>query len=626
MLNALRRGAKGPFAKILIAVLVLSFAVWGVSGVVNTTNVSEVARVGDTPVSAREFERALRLQSIRISQQLGRSLTPEEMQSFGIANSVLQSLVTEALQLDAARDMGIDVSDEALAERLRTDPRFSTGGRFDRGAFDRYLANLGYSENEFIELERDATVQELWTNSLLGGMQAPTAYLEAVNRFANQTREVATFRLTDANLSTIDDPSDEELQAYYDEHKDEFRAPERRTFTTVTLSPELLAEPDLVSEDAVRRAYETDGAYGAPEKRQVQQVVLDDEEVAQEAANAINEGYAFSAILRQLDRKRSDVDLGLVTKSEIFNDAVADAAFELEPRKATVVEGRFGPTLVRVGEVQEAAKQPFETVEAEIRAALALDEATDQARALQTDVTDAVAGGAPVSEIGERFDLPVTTFEAVDQSGVGLDGTYPDIAARDAVLNAAFRAEAGADAVPVEDGNATIWVQTDTIIESDVRPFEEAQGDVLFAWTEAQRSEQLDALAAEAVEAINGGTPIAEVAETYDADLSQSDPFTFSEAPGSMPQAVATAAFEGPVGHGASVPDSETRIVLEVTAVSEPAFFEEDQALAEVRQRLNEELGNAVMFDLLNAWQSDVGATVNQPIFDQLTGVAPRQG
>ncbi|UOM33266.1 peptidylprolyl isomerase [Acuticoccus sp. I52.16.1] len=626
MLNALRRGAKGPFAKILIAVLVLSFAVWGVSGVVNTTNVSEVARVGDTPVTAREFERAWRLQSIRISQQLGRALTPEEIQNFGLANSVLQSLVTEALQVDAARTIGIDVGDETLAEQLRTDPRFAAGGRFDRNAFNRYLANFGYSENEFIEIERDATVQEMWTNSLLGGMQAPTPYLEAVNRFTNQTREVATFRLTDANLATIADPTEEQLQAYYDEHKDEFRAPERRSFTTVTLSPQLLAEPDVVDADAVRRAYETDGAYGEPEMRRVQQVVLDDAELAQKAADAINEGYAFAAILRQLDKKRADVDLGLVTKSAIFNKAVADAAFQLEARKATVVDGRFGPTLVRVEEIQEAAKQPFEEVEADIREQLALDEAMDQARALQTDVTDAVAGGAPVSEIAERFDLPLQTVEAVTAGGVGLDGQTVDVTGGDTVLGAAFRAEAGDDAAPVEDGDATIWVQVDTIIEADVRPFGEAQTDVLFAWTEAERARQLDELASAAVDAVNEGTPIEDVAAEYDAQVARSDPFTFNEAPGELPQAVATAAFEGPVGHAASVADGDSRIVLEVAAVSEPAFFAEDQALSQVRQRLDEDLANAVLLDFLNAWQTEVGATVNQPILDQITGVAQRQG
>ena len=626
MLNALRRAAKGTLAKLLIGILVLSFAVWGVSGFVNTVNQTEVARVGDTPVTAREFERAWRVQSVRISQQLGRSLTPEEIQTFGLANSVLQSLVTGALQVDAAHEMGIDVSDETLAERIRTDPRFASGGRFDRAAFDRFLGNFGYSEKEFIELERDAVAQELWTNSLVGGMTAPTAYVEAMNRFANQTREVATFRLTDDQLSTIPDPTEEELRAYYDEHKDEFRAPERRTFSIVTLSPEELAEPDLVSEDAVKRAYETDGAYGQPEKRRVQQVVLDDEETAQKAAEAINSGYAFSAVLRQLGKKRQDVDLGLVTRQGIFDETIAEAAFGLEPRKATVVDGRFGPTLVRVAEVEEAAKQPFEEVEAEIRQSLALDEAIDQARTLRIDVTDAVAGGAPVSEIAERFDLPVKVVDAVTRQGLDGKGDRVEIPAADAVLNAAFGAEAGDDALEVEEGDVTAWVQVDSIIQSDVQKFEDVATDVLVAWTEARRTEQLDALAQEAASAVDEGTPIEDVAATYGVTVETYQPFTFNQPPEGLSQAVAAAAFDGPVGYATTVPDGETRIVMEVTAVSEPAFFEEDVALDQVRQQLGDGMANAVLLDFLNAWQERVGATVNQPIIDQVTGIAPRQG
>ncbi|WP_226574918.1 peptidylprolyl isomerase [Acuticoccus sediminis] len=627
MLNEMRRGAKGTLAKLLIALLVLSFAVWGVSGFVNTVNPTEVARAGDTPVSAREFERAWRVQSMRITQQLGRSLTPQEIQSFGLANSVLQSLVTGALQVDAAHDLGIDVSDDTLAERLRSDPRFvPEGGNFDRNAFNRYLANFNYSENEFFKVEREAAVQEMWTNSLVGGLTVPTPYLEAVNRFTNQTREIASFRLDNDSLSTIPDPTEEELRAFYDEHKDEFRAPERRSFSIVTLSPDALAEPEVVSEDAVRRAYDADGAYGTPERREVQQVVLDDPDVAQKAADAINGGTAFSAILRELGKKRSDVDLGLVAKSAIFDPAIAEAAFSLDARKATVVDGRFGPTLVRVDDIEAAAKQPYDEVKDEIRASLALDEAIDQARALQTDVTDAVAGGAPVAEIADRFDLPTQTVEAVDRNGRDENGETVDIPGREAVLNAAFAAEAGADPAPVEDGDATIWVQTDTIIEADILPFEEAQGDVLLAWTEAQRSKQLDEMATAAVEAVNSGTPIADVAAQYGAEVAQSAPFTFSAAPEGMPRAVAAAAFEGPRGHGASVPDGNTRIVFQVTDVTEPAFFVEDQGLSRVRQQLDEGMANAVLFDFLNAWQSDVGATVNQQILNQLTGVGQGQG
>ena len=626
MLNALRSAAKGTLAKLLIALLVMSFAVWGVADFVNTVNPTEVARVGDTPVSSREFERVWRMQNARITQQLGRQLSPQEVQAFGLADSVLQSLVSEAVQVDAARDLGVDISDAALAERIRTDPRFAPGGNFDRMAFDRYLANLGYNENEFIGIERQGAIQELWTNSLVGGLNAPNIYLAAVNRFANQTRTVSYFTLGNDAIGTIDDPSEEELRAFYDANQDDFRAPERRSFSIVTLSADELAEPDLVSEDAVRRAYETDGAYGEVERRQVQQIVLDDKEIAENAAQAINDGYAFSSILRQLDRRSADVDLGLITRADIFDPAIAEAAFSLEERKATVVDGRFGPTLIRVSEIQPAQKRPFEEVEGEIRASLALDEAMDQARALQTDVTDAVAGGAPVSEIGERFDLPVQSFSAIDRNGMNQDREEVDIPGAAAVINAAFAADAGSDAVAVDEGDATYWVQVDTVIEADVRPFEEAQLDVLVAWTAAERTERLDAVAEEAVAALEGGEDIAAVAARYGAEVATSDPFTFNAAPEGLPDGVAAEAFEGGTGHAAAVPNGEERIVLEVTDIVEPFFFENDPALSQTRQQLNQGIGTAVLYDLLNAWQTEVGATVNRQIMDQITGVAPAQG
>lgn len=624
MLNSLRRGAKSVFAKFLIALLVLSFGVWGIADfLVNRIDQTEVARAGDTSVSAAEFDRAWRIQSSRFSQQVGQQLTPDQARALGLPQSVLQSLLADALQIDAARALGVDVSDDALAERIRSDPRFSSNGTFDRDLFDRFLANLNYSEGEFVELERDAAVQEMWVNSLIGGLQAPTPYLAALNRAANQTREVTYFTLTDDAVGPIEEPSEETLRGYYDDNTERFRSPERRTFSIVTLSPEALAEADAVSEDAVRRDYAAEGAYGNPERRDVQQVILKDADVAQKAADAIDEGYAFSAVLRQLGQKFADVDLGTVTKGEIYDRAVADAAFDLEPRKATVVDGRFGPTLLRVGEVTPSAKRPFEEVEPEIRQALALEEAVSQVRTLTDNVTDAIAGGARVAEVGERFDLPVSTVDLVDRNGVDADGNAVDIPLAGEVVGAAFEAEAGSDAVPVEDGRTTVWVQTDTIEEAAVQPFEDVSGDVLLAWTEAQKAERLEALAAEASARLKGGTPIGEVAASYGVAPTATEPFTEANPPQGLPDVVATAAFEGPKGHVAAVPGPGlVQLVLKVTDVSEPAFFEGAADLAPIQQRLDNGIANAMLFDLVTAWQSEVGATLNQPIIDRVIGVS----
>ncbi|MEO1105020.1 MAG: SurA N-terminal domain-containing protein, partial [Pseudomonadota bacterium] len=119
MLNALRRGSKGPLAMILIGLLVISFAVWGISDFVNQVDPSEVARAGDTPVSAQEFARVYRRTVNAQSQRLGQGLTPQQAAAIGVPTQVLSQLITEALQVDAAHALGRDSGDDALAARIR---------------------------------------------------------------------------------------------------------------------------------------------------------------------------------------------------------------------------------------------------------------------------------------------------------------------------------------------------------------------------------------------------------------------------------------------------------------------------------------------------------------------------
>ncbi|MBJ3776501.1 peptidylprolyl isomerase [Acuticoccus mangrovi] len=623
MLNALRRGSKGIFAKILIIILVLSFAVWGISGFVNQVNPTEVARVGSTPVSAQDFARVYQAQANRLSQQLGSPITPSQAQAIGLPQQVLNSLVSEALQVDAAHALGVDLGDDTLASRIRENRAFAgPDGNFSRARFNRLMAENGYNEADFIELQRDAAAQEMWVNGVVGGVTAPTPYLEAFNRYANQTRRVTWFTVDDSMIDAIPDPDEDTLKAFYDEHQAEFRSPERRSFSTVTLSPEALAKPAEVSADAVRRAYEASGAYGTGERRHVQQIVLSDKALAEKAAAALNDGVAFAAILSELDRKFADVDLGLVERSALVDPAVADAAFSLDVKGAAAVDGRFGPVLVRVSEIVPAQKRPFEEVEGEIRQELALEEAHDQMRTLVANVEDAVAGGASVAEIGDRFDLPVATISYVSRQGFGEDGAPVDIPAKETVLTEAFSDAPGDDASPVEDGDATIWVQVDSVKEAADQPFEKVEGDVRFAWTEAEKAKRIEAVAEEAEKKVREGASVEEVAAEYGAEAQVSEPFSQGKPPEGLPQPASAAAFEGPLGHVDLVMTGDfAQVVLKVTEVNEPAFFEGAADLQQIRRALDDGMGTALLLGFLNGWQQEVGATQNPTVINSIVGL-----
>ncbi|MEM8551201.1 MAG: SurA N-terminal domain-containing protein [Pseudomonadota bacterium] len=624
MLNTMRRGAKGFLAKILIGLLVFAFAIWGISDFVNQIDPTEVAEAGNTPVAASEFARVYQRALGTTSQRLGRALSPQDAQAIGLPTQVLSQLVTEALQVDAAHKLGVDIGDEALAERIRTEPAFAApNGSFDRVRFDMLLAENQYTEAEFIEFQRDAAAQEIFVNALLGGLSAPTAYLQAFNRFRNQTRTVEHFSLGENDIGPIPDPTETELRTYFEDNKSEFRAPEYRSVSVVTLSTEALADPDAVSADAVQRAYEVEGAYGSPERRRVQQVILDDKAVAERAAQALNNGTAFSAVLAEVGRTLADADLGLVQRSDLVDDAVGDAAFSLDLNGAEAVDGRFGPVLVRVSEIVAAGKRPFEEVEDEIRQSLALEEAQEQLRSLFNNVEDAVAGGARVAEIAERFSLPTRTVEAVDRQGNGPDGAPLSEPLPAAFVTAAFAADVGDDASPVEESrNSYSWVQLDGITEETDRPYEEVADAVLVAWTDAEKNKRVSALAEEAMEDLQGGQDMAAVAERFGKEVTTTEPFSHGTPTTELPQAVAAAAFEGPAGHVASVVAAGgDHVVLRVAEVSEPAFFEADADLQAARGTLNEGLADTLLVQFVNAYQAEVGATVNQPVLEQIIGI-----
>ncbi len=626
MLNALRRGSKSIFAKLLIGLLVLSFAVWGVSGFVNTVDPTEVARAGDTPVPTAEFARVYERYRTNVAQQMGTVLTPQQAVAIGLPTQVLSTLVTEALQVDAARALGVDLSDEAVAERIRQNPAFAgPDGSFNRAAFDRILQLNRLSEAEFIAAERRAAVQEALVNGLVGGITAPTAYLEAFNRYANQTRVVATLAITEDALDAIPDPTEEELRAWHAEHTDRFRSPERRTVTLVTLSSEALADPSAITDEEIRAAYDAPGAYGTPERRGVQQVRFPSMEAAEAAVASLGSGTAFEAILADAGVTAEDADLGTVTQANLVNPQVAEAAFALEAPGAVAVETRFGPLLVRVTEILPAEKQPFEAVEEEIRQTLANEEAARQVNDVLTDVEDAVAGGAPASELADRFGLPLRTVPSVTRDGFGPEDAPSGL--DPAILAEAFAIEPGDEPSRIRVGDATAWVQVDSVEAAADQPYEAVADDVLADWTLAEKEERQSALADEAAEAVRSGTPLADIAARYGLTVETSEAFSRNAPPPGLPDAVARAAFEGPLGFTTSVLDaSGTPVVMTVTDVLEAPFFEGAADLQPISRTLDEGVANAIISAVVSGWQAEVGATVNQPVLDSIVGTGQPRG
>ena len=152
--------------------------------------------------------------------------------------------------------------------------------------------------------------------------------IDALSRFQNEQRSIEYVKLDAAQAGTIDPPSPETLASYFDEHKIQFRAPEYRKIAFVAITPEDIGKWSEVSDEDAKKLYDLrKDTLGKPEKREVSQIVFPNAEEAAAARTRIGSGTSFDDLAKERGLKSSDVELGLVSKSEIIDPRCCQCGF-----------------------------------------------------------------------------------------------------------------------------------------------------------------------------------------------------------------------------------------------------------------------------------------------------------
>lgn len=147
MLDSLRSAAQSWIAKLLLGLLVLSFAIWGISDVFRGGMAGNAAlTAGDSEVSATDYRFAYEQQLMRLSQQFRQRLTREQAKAIGVENQVLAQLAAGVVLDEAARNMQLGLSQDAIARLTAEDPAFhDAGGNFNRARLMRFCASPAFA-------------------------------------------------------------------------------------------------------------------------------------------------------------------------------------------------------------------------------------------------------------------------------------------------------------------------------------------------------------------------------------------------------------------------------------------------------------------------------------------------
>ena len=355
---------------VVMGVLILSFAVWGIADIFKGFGQSTLATIGKTEISTEQFRQIYTDKLQQLGRQFGRPLTTEQARAFGLDRQVLQQIIAEAALDEEARRMGLGQSDAEVMRIIYNDPNFKgLGGNFDPARFQATIRQFGYTEQRYLAEQRRVGLRRQIAGTISAGLEPPKLLIDALTRYQNEQRSVDYIKLDAAQAGTIETPSPETLAAYFDDHKTQFRAPEYRKLSFVVINPEELGKWSEVSDEDAKKVFEQRrDRIGTPEKREVQQMVFPNAEEALAARGRITSGASFNDVAKERNLNLSDVDLGLIAKSAIIDPAIADAAFALPSGEVSQpVQGRFGVALVKIGKIEPAVTPSYESVAAQVK-------------------------------------------------------------------------------------------------------------------------------------------------------------------------------------------------------------------------------------------------------------------
>ncbi|WP_029057111.1 peptidylprolyl isomerase [Stappia stellulata] len=626
MLDTLRAGAKSWISKLLIGLLVISFAIWGISGDLLNVGGDRVASVGDQKVSVEDFDTAYRRELDRIGRRIGRPLSRAEGASLGLPGQVLGRLVAEAALNQTAADLNLGVTDEELVRLIQSAPAFQApDGGFDRARLVQILQANGLTEDQFVEERRLLEERLQIAEAISGGLATPQPMLEAFNQHAKEERSAKYIELDQNTAGEIPTPGQDELASYFEENLAAFRAPEYREVSLLEITPDRVARPGEVSEDDVKREYESAGGrFGEVEERRILQLALPSADEADAVRQALAEGKSFEEIVEDRGTTIEAIDLGSMKRSDLIDPAIADAAFSLgEGEVSGIIEGRFSPVIVKIAEVTPARKTPYEEVAETLREEIALRLAEREVLDLHDEIEDARAGGATLTEVADRFSLTLDTPPAFDTAGTAMDGTDVDLPDAADLVSDAFESDVGIETDPLQLGRTGfVWFEVTDVIPARDRTLDEVRDRVVAAWTREQRAERLDTMATEILSAIDAGTSLESVAQERGLEVATAEGLRRNAETDAFPAAAIEGVFSGPVGTtGRAARDSDgARIVFRVESVNSPAFFRQDGEIAALDERLGEALQNSVIGEYVSERQAALGVSVNQSNINLLIG------
>lgn len=630
----LRNAAKTWVAKLLMALLVLSFGIWGIKDV-STTFLGDIlsltgfgpkdlVHVAGRTIMAPEYTNALQRQLKSISQQAGRNVTVDEAHSMGLDKQVLDSLIAGAA-VDAQRDkLQLAISSNAVAADIAQNKMFQDAtGKFDPNRFRQVLQQNNLTEEGFVASEKQNRLRATVTGVAEASIKLPQILSVALAQYRGETREAKYFTVT-AIESDVAAPTEAELKKQYEATPAAYTAPEYRQIAVMKVDPADISSKISVNPEEIAAGYEKFKLdYFTPEKRTIVQLTFPNLDAAKKAKARIAAGEDILKIAAEIGAKETDVTLKDRQKGDFLDEKIADAAFALKQGEVSEpIEGSLAIALIKAVSVSPEKQSTLDEVKVELINRLQLEKAKDEIQATYDAVEDARGQQSKFEDIASKAGLPFLLIPAVSAAGLDKDGKEVTLASKEEVLKAAYASDVGNvdDALSVGDGY--VWYEVRQVIPSALKSLDIVKAEVTKDFVAGKLRDAAAEKAKKLVERAVGGATLETLATEVKATIKTATGLKRNETSETFDGTASVALFAvGDQKFAWSLEgDGKTARVMQVTKITIPAVMATSPDAKKLQDEAAQGLSRDLSDSFIKAVRQNANVTINEELWRQNTG------
>jgi len=437
MLSSIKNKTKGWLAYLIVGLITVPFALFGVNEYFTGASNVVVASIDDDEISKEAFLAEFNPQKRRLQQKLAEQYNTEF--DAVLKQSIINQMIDKRLLNQLAEQMSHATSSSELNAIIQANELFQEQGRFSLDKYKNLLRLNGYTPAEYESVRAKELTQNQIKYNLLDSAFMLPSQLQRLQNLNDQQRKFSYIKLNAddyTNKVTVDAKS---VKDYYNNQKESFFEPEQAKIEFVELSLAEIAKTIEATDDELFNFYEDEQArFTSEEERQAQHILLPSKELANKVLDLLGQGVDFDKLAAQYSEdtgsKDSGGDLGLFGRG-VMVDAFENAVFAMqEGQLSELVKSDFGYHIIKLNKIQAGSVKPFSEVRSELMQLYTETKAQKDLYNLTEQMAN-LAYETNLEELASQMALKINTSDFFTRSSTQLDSKIVATAFSDVVLN-----------------------------------------------------------------------------------------------------------------------------------------------------------------------------------------------